>query len=73
MKKKVKNDTMNEDEKIFRSDALRVRDRNLINKYGYSLSIQADTRRVFSSYEAIHKTYPEPQLKEVRIEPLTLF
>ena len=54
---------MNEDEKIFRSDALRVRDRNLINKYGYSLSIQADTRRVFSSHEAIHKNLPRPPVE----------
>ena len=54
---------MNEDEKIFRSDALRVRDRNLINKYGYSLSIQKDTRRVFSSHEAIHKNLPRPPVE----------
>ena len=39
VKKKFKNDMMNDDEKIFKSDALCIYDRNLINKYGYSLSI----------------------------------
>ena len=58
MKKKVKNDMINKDEKIFRSDALCVRKRNFIDKYGYSLSIQADTRRVFSANKAIHKNLP---------------
>ena len=55
---------MNKDEKIFRSDTLHIRNRNLINKYRYSLSIQVDINCVFSLYKAIHKNLPRPLVEE---------